>query len=63
MIRLFIILVFSSVLLFSKTSIDTNIKNTNTKLNSFTKNYSKINKKMSQTAKAILKQKRDIDKQ
>ncbi len=63
MIRLFIILVFSSILLFSKASIDTNIKNTNTKLTTFSKNYSKINKKMSKTAKAILKQKREIAKQ
>jgi len=63
MIRLIIILVFSSILLFSKSSVDTNIKNTNTKLDTFSKNYSKINKKMSQTAKAILKQKREIAKQ
>ncbi len=63
MIRLFL----SFFLIFSfagaKSDIDTQIKQTNKKLSSFSKTYSSINKKMSQNAKAILKQKKEILKQ
>ena len=60
MSRLFLILILASAVLFSKTSVDVNIKKTSTKLSSFSKNYTNINKKMSKTAKAILKQKKEI---
>ncbi|MBL0707428.1 MAG: peptidoglycan DD-metalloendopeptidase family protein [Sulfurimonas sp.] len=60
MIRLLSILTITSLILFAKTSVDANIKKTNNKLNSFSKNYSIVNKKMSKTARAILKQKRSI---
>ncbi len=63
MIRLFFIFALASVFLLAKTSVDANIKKTNTKLSSFSKNYSNINKKMAKTAKAILKQKKEILKQ
>lgn len=61
MIRLFLILTLVSALLFSKTSVDANIKQTTTKLSSFSKNYTNINKKMAETAEAILKQKKEIE--
>jgi murein DD-endopeptidase MepM/ murein hydrolase activator NlpD len=60
MIRLFLILILVSAILFAKTSVDANIKKTSNKLSSFSKNYSNINKKMAKTAKAILKQKKEI---
>ncbi|WP_321778688.1 M23 family metallopeptidase [Sulfurimonas sp.] len=63
MIRLLIIFTLLPLFLFSNTSIDANIKKTNTKLSSFSKNYSIINNKMAKTAKAILKQKREILRQ
>jgi len=50
-----------SISLFA--SIDSKISSANSKLNSYSKNYSNINKKMAQTAKAILKQKRELIKQ
>ena len=63
MIRLFLILTLIASILFSKTSVDANIKKTSNRLSSFSKNYSNINKKMAKTAKAILKQKKEIQKQ
>jgi len=62
MIRIFILLSFSFVFAFSN-SVDKKIKVTNTKLNTFSKTYSSINKKMADNAKAILLQKRKILKQ
>jgi len=46
--------------LLAKTSVDEKIKHTSTKLNSFNKTYTNINKKMSKNAKEILKQKHEI---
>ncbi|MFT7004484.1 MAG: septal ring factor EnvC (AmiA/AmiB activator), partial [Sulfurimonas sp.] len=64
MIRLFLIFtLLASVCISAKTSVDANIKSTSSKLNSFSKNYSKINEEMSKTAKAILKQKIEIENQ
>jgi septal ring factor EnvC (AmiA/AmiB activator) len=63
MIKLFLVILFLSVSLLSKSSIDANIKQTNTKLTYFSKNYSKLNKKMAQTAKAILDRKKEIARQ
>ncbi|WP_373004810.1 murein hydrolase activator EnvC [Sulfurimonas sp.] len=60
MIRLLLILNLVSVILLAKTSVDANIEQTSTKLDSFSKNYTNINNKMAQTAKAILKQKKEI---
>ncbi|MDA3909346.1 MAG: peptidase M23, partial [Sulfurimonas sp.] len=60
MIRLFLILTLASALLFSKTSVEDNIQKTSNKLSSFSKNYTNINEKMAQTAKAILEQKKEI---
>ncbi|MEA2098973.1 MAG: M23 family metallopeptidase, partial [Campylobacterota bacterium] len=62
MIRLFLILSFGFIFLFAS-SVDKKIKTTNTKLNTFSKSYSNINKKMANNAKAILLQKSKIFKQ
>ena len=62
MIRLLLILIFSFFTLFAN-SIDKKIRTTNTKLNTFSKTYTNINKKMADNAKAILFQKRKILKQ
>jgi len=56
-------LLFLHSLLFAKGDIDTKIKQTSSKLHSYSKNYSSLNKKMSQTAKAIIKQKKELIKQ
>ncbi|WP_324172740.1 M23 family metallopeptidase [Sulfurimonas sp.] len=63
MIRLIIICILIPLILFAKTSVDANIKKTSTKLNSFSKNYTTVNRKMAKTATAILRQKREIIKQ
>lgn len=63
MIRLFLILILAFTILFAKTSVDANIKKASNKLSSFSKNYTNVNKKMAKTAKAILKQKREIETQ
>jgi len=59
-------LVIIFFLLFSSlyaVSTDKKIKKTSSQLHSYSKNYSKLNKKMAKTAKAILKQKRELNKQ
>ncbi len=43
--------------------IDKKIKKTSSQLHSYSKNYSNLNRKMAKTAKAILKQKRELIKQ
>ncbi len=63
MIRLFIFILLTCSLLISKENIDKRIKSTNSKITSFSKNYSSINKKMAKNAKAILRQKLQIQKQ
>ena len=63
MIRLFIIFILSYTLFGAEENIDKKISKTSSKLHSFSKNYSNINKKMAQTAKAILRQKRELEKQ
>lgn len=63
MIRLFLILILASTILFAKTSVDANIKKASNKLSSFSKSYTNVNKKMAKTAKAILKQKKEIETQ
>ena len=59
----FLFVLFLSLVLHAKGDIDKKIKQTSSKLHSYSKNYSSLNKKMSQTAKAILKQKRELIKQ
>jgi murein DD-endopeptidase MepM/ murein hydrolase activator NlpD len=60
-----LIVVFLSLvsLLLAQGEIERKISKTNSKLSSFSKNYTKLNKKMAMTAKAILKQKRELVKQ
>ena len=54
-------LLFTTV--YAKSAVESKIKKTSSKLNSYQKNYQNINKKMSQTAKAIIKQKKELEKQ
>jgi septal ring factor EnvC (AmiA/AmiB activator) len=61
MIRLFVIFFLFYSFGLSSTSIDKKISNTSSKLHSFNANYSRINKKMSETADAILKQKKELE--
>jgi len=60
MIRLLIILVVTFLFLDAKSSVDTKIKKANSKISTHSKNHEKINKKMAQNARAILKQKKEI---
>ncbi len=62
--RIFLCFIFVfSLLDAKKDNIDVQIKNTNTRIHSFSQTYSSINKKMAQNARAILKQKEAILKQ
>jgi len=60
-----IVLVFLLLMSFldAKSSTDKEIRKTSTKIKSYSKNYSRLNKKMSQTADKILVQKRSLLKQ
>ena len=60
---LFIFLFTCISTLFAATDIDKKINKTSSKLHSYTKNYSRLNAKMAQTAKAIIKQKAELEKQ
>jgi len=60
---IFLTLFLLSSTLFGGTSIDTKIHKTSSKLHSYKKNYVNINKKLLQTADAILKQKRMLKQQ
>jgi len=61
----FVVLVFflGFSLLFAKSEVETKIKKTSSQLSSYKKNYKDINKKLSQTARAIIKQKKELEKQ
>jgi len=61
--RFILVIIFIIVSLEAKQNIDLKIKNTSNKLNSFSKTYTSVNKKMAQNAKAILRQKQQILKQ
>lgn len=61
MIHLFLAIILATSTIFAKTSVDADIKKTSSKLSSFSKSYSNLNEKMDQTAKAILKQKKEIE--
>jgi septal ring factor EnvC (AmiA/AmiB activator) len=64
MMNRFVILVLVFyVSLHAAVKIDEKIKKTNSKLHSYSRNYSSLNKKMAKTAKAIIMQKREIEQQ
>ncbi|MDY0232943.1 MAG: peptidoglycan DD-metalloendopeptidase family protein [Sulfurimonas sp.] len=63
MTHLFLVIILASSMVFAKTSVDSDIKKTSSKLSTFSKSYSNLNEKMDETAKAILKQKKEIEVQ
>lgn len=63
MMRFILILLVLNCFVFAKGETDKKIAKTSSKINSYSKNYSNINKKMAQTATAILKKKRQVVKQ
>jgi len=63
MIRIFLFLSLSFAIVLAATTVDKKIKKASSKLNSFSANYSTINKKMANNAKEIIKQKQIIKKQ
>lgn len=63
MTHLFLVIILASSMVFAKTSVDSDIKKTSSKLSTFSKSYSSLNEKMDETAKAILKQKKEIEVQ
>jgi len=58
-----LVLVLFSFTLIAATNIDKKIDKTSSQLNSYSKNYQSINKKLKRTARAILKQKSELKKQ
>ncbi|MDP2893493.1 MAG: peptidase M23, partial [Sulfurimonas sp.] len=63
MSRLFIIFLFANLLLQAKTSVDTKIEKTSSEISSFAKSHEDINKKMDETAAAIILQEKEVQKQ
>ena len=63
MYRLFLLFLLFNLAVHAQGEIDKKIKKTNSQLHSYSKNYSSLNRKMAKTAKAILKQKRELLKQ
>ncbi|MBA3026350.1 MAG: peptidoglycan DD-metalloendopeptidase family protein [Sulfurimonas sp.] len=63
MIRIFLIFIFVVVGLNAKNDIDSKINKTSSELDSYSKDTSELNKKMDETAKAILIQKKELEKQ
>lgn len=63
MIRIYFILVLALCLVHAKEDINKKIKSTSSRISSFSKNYSTLNKKMAKNAKAILTQKLTLQKQ
>ncbi|QOP46704.1 peptidoglycan DD-metalloendopeptidase family protein [Sulfurimonas paralvinellae] len=61
--RFLLIFALLFVSLHAQGEIDKKIKKTSSRLHSYSKNYSSLNKKMAKTAKAILRQKRELLKQ
>jgi len=59
----YLVVLFLFFSLLYSANIDRKIKQTSSKLHSYHKNYSSLNKKMANTAKAILKQKKELEKQ
>ena len=60
---LILLFIFGFIIVSGASTVDKKIKTTSSKLTTYGKNYSNINKKMSDNAKAILKQKRKIANQ
>jgi septal ring factor EnvC (AmiA/AmiB activator) len=63
MIRIILILIFAVLALHGKNDIESKINKTSSELDSYSKNTSELNKKMDETAKAILIQKKELEKQ
>jgi septal ring factor EnvC (AmiA/AmiB activator) len=63
MIRLFLIFIFAVLALSAKSDIESKINQTSSELDSYSKNTSELNKKMDETAQAILVQKKELEKQ
>ncbi|OHE15446.1 MAG: peptidase M23, partial [Sulfurimonas sp. RIFOXYD12_FULL_36_11] len=63
MSRLFIIFLFANLLLQAKTSVDNKIEKTSSEISSFAKSHEDINKKMDETAAAIILQEKEVQKQ
>lgn len=61
MIRIFLIFIFATVALHAKNDIDSKINQTSSELDSYSKNTSELNKKMDETAQAILIQKKELE--
>jgi murein DD-endopeptidase MepM/ murein hydrolase activator NlpD len=62
-IRLFLVLILLSSLVYPKSSIDTKIQNTSKKLKKFDKTYTNVHKNLASTAKNIIKQERTLLRQ
>ncbi|MBU1657542.1 peptidase M23, partial [bacterium] len=63
MIRIFIVFLFLCAHVYAKSDVDQKITSASGKLSSFSKSYSSISEKMNENAKAILKQKQEIQVQ
>jgi len=63
MSRLLIIFLLVNLVLDAKTSVDSKIEKTNSEISSFEKSHEDINKKMDETAAAIMLQEKEIQKQ
>ncbi|MCK9473653.1 peptidoglycan DD-metalloendopeptidase family protein [Sulfurimonas sp.] len=63
MIRLLILFLSAYLFLEAKTSVDIKIQKTSSEISSYAKNQEEINKKMNETAQAIIKQKDEINQQ
>lgn len=63
MIRLLIALILVYLFLEAKTSVDSKIAKTSSEISSYAKTHEDINKKMDETAQAILLQEKEIEKQ
>lgn len=61
--RIFLILIFTTIGLCAKNDIESKINKTSSELDSYSKNTSELNKKMDETATAILIQKKELEKQ
>ena len=60
MYRLFLLVSLLFISVYAQNDIDKKIKKTSSKLHSYSRHYSSLNKKMDATARAILKQKRAL---
>jgi len=63
MIRLLILFLSAYLYLEAKTSVDAKIQKTSSEISSYAKTQEEINKKMNETAQAILEQRKEIERQ